>query len=100
MLYHLPTSINNLEHCLNMETLCSSTTKGTGCAAAVPEGKKRGGGEKGSFGEDSHLSFINPPTPLGHTPHSWRIYRLQNTDALGQIKIPTCSNLWELCLSE
>lgn len=85
MLYHLSTSINNLEHCLNMETLCSSTTKGTGCAAAVPEGKKGRGG-KGSFGEDSHLSFINPPTPLGHTtqlevlqilpilPLSWRLF--------------------------
>lgn len=46
MLYHLSASINNLEHCLNMETLCSSTTNGTACAAAVPERKKKKGGEK------------------------------------------------------
>lgn len=66
MLYRLPTPINNLERCLNMETLCSSTTKGTGCAAAVPEEEKKEGGKKGCFGEDSHFSFINPPTALGH----------------------------------
>jgi len=36
MAYRLPTSINSLEYCLNMETLSSSTTKVTGCAAAMP----------------------------------------------------------------
>lgn len=29
-----------------METLCSSTTKGTGCAAAVPEEKKKRVGKR------------------------------------------------------
>lgn len=92
MLYRLPTPINNVERCLNMETLCSSTTKGTGCAAAVPEEEKKEGEKRDlSVKIATSLSLIHQQH--WGTAHGWKIYKLQKTDALGQVRIPTCNNL-------
>lgn len=67
------------------------------CCCAWGEKKERRG-KKGSFGEDSHLSFINPPTPLG-----WNTYKSFSScpwaglsSGLGT-DIAGCTICWQFC---